>query len=150
MQTPNLSVSLLPKVCLAAAAAGTGLSWTSPVLDELKSPNSTIAITKEQGSWIASNLAIGAIIGAVPSGILADKIGRRSAAISICVPYIVSWLMVIFAQSVQWLYYARILIGKFSPNEILKITLFISSTTYMDSYRNRNRRLVCCRTTIHQ
>lgn len=118
-------------VCLCAAGAGTGLSWTSPVLVQLQSPNSTIFITKEQGTWIASNLAIGAIVGAVPSGLLADKIGRRSTAIVICIPYIASWLMVTFAQSVQWLYYARILIGKLlsqTKMKFNKITFFVFST----------------------
>lgn len=46
-------------VCLGAAAAGTGLSWTSPVLDQLKAEGSTLPITNEEGTWIASSLAIG-------------------------------------------------------------------------------------------
>lgn len=99
-------------VCLGAAAAGTGLSWTSPVLDQLKASNSKIPITNDQGTWIASLLAIGAIIGAVPSGIIADKLGRKKAAIIIAVPYIISWLLVVFAQNVAMLYAARVLIGK--------------------------------------
>lgn len=97
---------------MGAAAAGTGLSWTSPVLDQLKSSGSKIPITDDQGTWIASFLAIGAIIGAVPSGILADKLGRKKAAIIIAVPYIFSWLLVVFAQNVAMLYAARVLIGK--------------------------------------
>lgn len=99
---------------MCAAAAGTGLSWTSPVLDELKSPNSTFYVTKEEGTWIAAYLPIGALFGALPSGLLADKIGRRSTAILICAPYIASWLMIIFAKSVGMIYLARFIIGKFS------------------------------------
>ncbi|XP_055307619.1 facilitated trehalose transporter Tret1-like isoform X2 [Sitodiplosis mosellana] len=98
-------------ICLGAAAAGTGLAWTSPVLDQLKSFNSPIVITKDEGTWIASFLAIGAIIGAVPSGILADKLGRKKTAIIIAVPYIISYLLIVFAQNVMWLYAARLLIG---------------------------------------
>lgn len=98
---------------MSAAAAGTGLSWTSPVLDQLKAPDSKILITKDQGTWIAATLAIGAIIGAVPSGILADKLGRKKAAILIAIPYIISWVLVIFAQNVTTLYIARIFIGKY-------------------------------------
>lgn len=101
-------------VCLGAAAAGTGLAWTSPVLDQLKTPDSEIPITKDEGTWIASMLAIGAIIGAVPSGILADQLGRKKAAIIIAVPYIISYLLIVFAQNVWWLYAARLLIGTFT------------------------------------
>lgn len=61
-------------------------------------------------------LAIGAIIGAVPSGIIADKLGRKKAAIIIAAPYIISYLLTVFAQGVFWLYAARLLIGKFSIN----------------------------------
>ena len=99
---------------MGAATAGTGLAWTSPVLDQLKAPGSAIPITKEEGTWIASMLAIGAILGAVPSGILADKLGRKKAAIIIAVPYIISYLLTVFAQNVWWLYGARLLIGTFT------------------------------------
>lgn len=101
-------------MCLGAAAAGTGLSWTSPVLDQLKDKDSKILIDEDQGTWIASCLAIGAIIGAVPSGILADKLGRKKTAICIAIPYIISWLLVVFAQNVTWLYIARLFIGKYT------------------------------------
>lgn len=115
-------------VCLGAAAAGTGLSWTSPVGDQLQVKNTTnnhsqaedliratvpvLQVTGEQFTWVASLLAIGAIVGAVPSGILADKIGRKKAAILISIPYIISYLMTVFAKNVEMLYFARFLIGK--------------------------------------
>lgn len=97
---------------MGAAAAGTGLAWTSPVLDQLKKDDSAIHISEDEAGWVAACLAIGAIIGAVPSGILADKIGRKKAAIFIAVPYIISWLLTVFAQNVTFLYVARLFIGK--------------------------------------
>lgn len=103
---------LLSKVCLSAAAAGTGLSWTSPVLGQLKSANSTIPTTEDQATWIASFLPIGALFGAIPAGILADKIGRKYAAMVIGIPYIISWVLTVTAQNVPMLYAARFLIGK--------------------------------------
>lgn len=101
---------------MGAAAAGTGLAWTSPTMDQLKSNTNKFPISSDEGTWIASMLAIGAIIGAVPSGIIADKLGRKKAAIIIAVPYIISYLLTVFAQGVFWLYAARLLIGKFSIN----------------------------------
>lgn len=100
---------------MSAAAAGTGLSWTSPVEEQLsaitKDPNAVHA-SPEQNTWIASLLAIGAIVGAVPSGIFADQIGRKKTAMLITIPYIISWLITVFATNIPMLYAARFLIGK--------------------------------------
>lgn len=41
---------------MAAASAGTGLSWTSPVLDQLKQEGSRVVVTTEEATWIASIL----------------------------------------------------------------------------------------------
>lgn len=98
-------------VCMSAAAAGTGLSWTSPVLEQLHE-NSTLPTTEGERTWIASCLPIGALFGAIPAGILADKIGRKQTAITIAIPFIVSWLLTVFAKNVWMLFIARILIGK--------------------------------------
>lgn len=97
---------------MSAAAAGTGLSWTSPVLGQLKNESSTIPTTEAEGRWIAACLPFGALIGAIPAGILADKIGRKPTAITIAIPFIVSWLVTVFARNVWTLFVARILIGK--------------------------------------
>lgn len=104
---------------MSAAAAGTGLSWTSPVKGNMVPKNESVVLTNTpftatdaEFTWIASLLAIGAICGAVPSGIFADKIGRKKAAILITIPYILSWLTTVFAQNVPMLYAARFLIGE--------------------------------------
>lgn len=89
-------------------------SIIQPCLDQLKD-DPVIQMTKDQGTWISSLLAIGAIIGAVPSGIFSDMLGRKKAAILITVPYIISFLLVGFAKHMSypiwWLYAARLLIG---------------------------------------
>lgn len=72
----------------------------------------TINADKDQATWVASMLAIGAICGALPCGILSDKIGRKKAAMVISVPYIISFLLTVFATNVFTLYVARFLIGK--------------------------------------
>lgn len=99
-------------VCMSAAAAGTGLSWTSPVNNQLSAPDSIIKVTGDQLTWVAAFLPIGAIVGAVPSGILADKLGRKKTAMLIAIPYIISWILIVFAKNVTILFIARFLIGK--------------------------------------
>ncbi|XP_031626373.1 facilitated trehalose transporter Tret1 isoform X3 [Contarinia nasturtii] len=125
-------------VCMSAAAAGTGLSWSN-CLDQLKKngTNSSemqgaeiqstgIQLTEEQATMVASCLAIGAIIGAIPSGILADMKGRKTAAILITFPYIISFLLIVFAQNVWWLYISRILIGIAIGGSCVVCPLYIS------------------------
>lgn len=98
---------------MSAVAAGTGLSWTSPVMDQLTGENSTIPTTGGEATWIASCLPIGALVGAIPAGILADKIGRKQTAIVIAIPFIASWLLTVFAHNVLMLLIARFLNGIF-------------------------------------
>lgn len=135
---------------MAAAAAGTGLAWTSPVLGQLEKPDSLIETTKEQRSWIASMLAIGAICGALPCGILADKLGRKKAAMFISVPYIVSFLMTATASSPFALYAARFLIGNYCGSLkpfIRPIRLIAIVCTF---HRHCNRWIVRCGAGVHQ
>lgn len=56
---------------------GAVIGWSSPALPELQSPNSTVPLTPEQGSWVGSLLAVGSFIGALPAGSVADLLGRK-------------------------------------------------------------------------
>ncbi|CAB0017235.1 unnamed protein product, partial [Nesidiocoris tenuis] len=60
-------------------SAGAIIGWSAPALPILEDQNSTISVhaTPDQSSWIGSLLAIGAFIGALPAGSLADKLGRK-------------------------------------------------------------------------
>lgn len=96
---------------LMAIGAGTALAWTSPVLPELYKETSWLVITKEQGSWISSLLALGAIAGAVPSGPMADKLGRKRTLLLLTAPFLLSWVIIIFASRLWLIYLARFIIG---------------------------------------
>ncbi|KAL0276887.1 UNVERIFIED_CONTAM: hypothetical protein PYX00_004355 [Menopon gallinae] len=101
-------------VTLGAFAVGTSLSWTSPALPLLS--NSTTSpleedITDDEGMWIGSLLAIGALIGAFPAGYLADTVGRKLTLAGLALPFILSWLLIIFANSIGMIYSARIFAG---------------------------------------
>lgn len=75
-------------------------------------------------SWISSLLAIGAFLGALPTGYIADAIGRRYTALAMDVPFILAWLSISFANSAGWLYFGRFLIG-----ELLILLILSESTT---------------------
>lgn len=61
--------------------------------------------------WVGSFLAVGAFVGALPAGILAEKIGRKWACISIAIPYILSWLSLALASNVTMIFIGRFLAG---------------------------------------
>lgn len=97
--------------CLLSLTAGNILSWTSPVLPKLQDKNGWLYLDDEQGSWVGSLMSIGAIIGAVPAGTLADKFGRKRAILAAAVPYLISWLLIILASHAIVLYVARTFSG---------------------------------------
>lgn len=90
---------------------GGGLSWASPSMVKLLSPDSPIHVEKHEASWIGSFLAIGATVVAVPYTYLFNTVGRKWLITSTAVSYLIGWLMLIFSTSVTHLYIGRFLIG---------------------------------------
>ncbi|XP_034952225.1 uncharacterized protein [Chelonus insularis] len=96
---------------LLAVGVGNALAWTSPVLPKLGATDSWLPITPEQGSWVSSLCAIGAMVGALPAGAMADKLGRKKALLFLSGPFLLSWLLILIAKSVWMLYAARFIVG---------------------------------------
>ncbi|KAH0558174.1 hypothetical protein KQX54_014750 [Cotesia glomerata] len=96
---------------ILAIGVGSSLAWTSPVLIKLSAKDSWLPVSEEQGSWVSSLLAIGAMAGAFPAGSLADKLGRKKALLLLAGPFLLSWTMIVFAKSVWVLYIARFVGG---------------------------------------
>ncbi|CAK9800036.1 Facilitated trehalose transporter Tret1-2 homolog [Anthophora plagiata] len=97
--------------CMLVVGVGSALAWTSPVLPQLYAKDSWLPITKDQGSWVSSLLALGAIGGAYPSGTMADKMGRKKSLLLLSVPFLLSWGIIIVTTDVKLLYIARFLVG---------------------------------------
>lgn len=68
-------------------------------------------ITEAEGSWIGSIIAIGAIFGSLPASWGADFIGRKYAIASLAIPFVLSWLMIMFGRTVLILLIARFIGG---------------------------------------
>ncbi|XP_029167631.1 facilitated trehalose transporter Tret1-like [Nylanderia fulva] len=96
---------------LMAVGVGTALAWTSPVLPQLYEPDSWLVITKEQGSWVSSLLALGAMLGAILSGPMADKVGRKKSLLLLTAPFLLSWLIIILAFKLWLINVARFIVG---------------------------------------
>lgn len=69
---------------------------------------------------------MGAFVGALPAGILAERVGRRWATIIIGIPYIISWVLLALATSVGMLYTGRILAGIATGASCVVAPMFIS------------------------
>lgn len=96
---------------LITATAGTCYGWPSPTLPYLTSPDSSIPTTSDEGSWIVSIMILCSALTPVPSAYFADRFGRKTTLLLGAVPFILGWMLVIFAKSITMLYVARMFSG---------------------------------------
>lgn len=69
---------------------------------------------------------MGAFIGALPTGILAERIGRRWTTICLGIPYLISWALLALANSVGMLYAGRVFAGIATGGSCVAAPMFIS------------------------
>ncbi|XP_033227742.1 facilitated trehalose transporter Tret1-like isoform X1 [Belonocnema kinseyi] len=98
-------------VCLFAMAAGGTYSWTSPALPHLKNNNSEIPITEVEGAWIAALIDVGLFTGNILFLFIYSFLGRKNWILMISIPYIIAWLMIVFAKNIITLYISRFITG---------------------------------------
>lgn len=75
---------------------------------------------------MGSLLAIGAFFGAIPAGILADKLGRKYTSMLLSVPFLLTWILTVTASSVHMLYAARVFAGIATGGACVVAPMFIS------------------------
>jgi facilitated trehalose transporter len=105
---PQLLASCL--MYLLVIQAGISMSFSSVLITQLKDTGE-IELDTNSASIIASIWSLSIPIGAITSGVLMDKFGRRKTALFICFPFTFSWLMVSFAQDINMVYFARSVLG---------------------------------------
>lgn len=66
---------------------------------------------KENTSWFAGIVSIGALFGALVAGPVLTKLGPKMSVVASNVPYIISWIMVIFGGDVTTMIIGRFLGG---------------------------------------
>lgn len=95
-----------------AMQSGMTLGWSSPMLYYLGKSSSFLGgLNGTDESWVSSLMPLGAILGAVPSGMLADYIGRKPAIMITAIPFLISWIMLIFLRSFESILTARFIGG---------------------------------------
>ncbi|XP_047099278.1 facilitated trehalose transporter Tret1-2 homolog [Schistocerca piceifrons] len=69
-------------------------------------------LTDDEASWLGSLVALGAMAGSLPAGLVADALGRKPTLLLLVLPYLASWGAVLAAgRSVALLYTGRLLAG---------------------------------------
>ncbi|XP_067005244.2 facilitated trehalose transporter Tret1 [Anabrus simplex] len=101
---------------LAAFSGGMCLGWSSPAVPLLQREQGDVDlplyVTIEEGSWISCLLPLGAAVGSLPVGYLSDCIGRKKAILSLAIPYIVGWMLILFSDtSLTLMYVGRFIAG---------------------------------------
>ncbi|CAL0302275.1 unnamed protein product [Lupinus luteus] len=115
-QSQNINCSIPPPILILSTLVavfgsyvfGSAVGYSSPaqygIMDEL---NLGVA----EYSLFGSILTIGAMIGAIVSGRIADYAGRRIAMALAEIFCIVGWLAIAFSKVAWWLYVGRVLVG---------------------------------------
>nr|CAD7433544.1 unnamed protein product [Timema monikensis] len=94
---------------LGAMSAGVVLGWSTAVLPYLQESNPSwdggqplgrvaAPVTNEQGNWLTSLPYLGAVVGSLFSGDLADCFGRRPFLMGCSIPYLLGWLLIAFTE----------------------------------------------------
>ncbi|XP_026479971.1 solute carrier family 2, facilitated glucose transporter member 8-like [Ctenocephalides felis] len=117
---------------IATICYGTTIGWSSPALSALSTSNPSpgkdiiFQLTDEEASWIGGLICIGALFGGPLYAWLAGVRGRKFAGYMIVVPYIISWLCILFAESVLWMFAGRAFSGIAGGGVIVLIPMYVS------------------------
>ncbi|XP_069702949.1 facilitated trehalose transporter Tret1-2 homolog [Periplaneta americana] len=105
---PQLLAALLS--CWVNLASGASLGYATPALPSLQNPDSRLQITENEGSWVASLMMLGALVGGVLAG-PCISLGRRRALWLVAIPLIFAWILIALAPNVLSLYVAHFVLG---------------------------------------
>ncbi|GMI65317.1 hypothetical protein like AT1G54730 [Hibiscus trionum] len=105
--TPVLFSSTFVAVC-GSFCYGCSIGYSSPVKTGIMED---LGLSMPEYSVFSSILTIGAMVGSILSGKIADLIGRKRTMWFSEVFLIAGWLAIVFAKNALWLYIGRLLIG---------------------------------------
>ncbi|XP_060517919.1 facilitated trehalose transporter Tret1-like [Cylas formicarius] len=127
-------------VALLATSGDVTQTWTSPTYPKLYSNDTSEnplgePITPDEDAWIGSLLNVGAMIGALPAGFIADRIGRKMTLLCIAIPHLVAYVAYAFARNVYLFYFGRFISGLSVGSGYAIIPMYVAEVS-SDSNRN--------------
>ncbi|KAF7805148.1 sugar transporter ERD6-like 5 isoform X1 [Senna tora] len=105
--TPILILTTIVAVC-GSYVFGSAIGYSSPAQSGI---THDLNLGVPEYSFFGSILTIGAVIGAIGSGKVADYAGRRGAMGFSQIFCILGWLAIAFSKVAWWLYIGRLLVG---------------------------------------
>ncbi|XP_068147231.1 facilitated trehalose transporter Tret1-2 homolog [Drosophila tropicalis] len=110
--------SVLPQYIAGLSASfgafcmGASIGWSSPVETMITEGDAYgMAVSSSQFGWVSSLLTLGATCVCIPIGFMIDWIGRRPTMLALIPPYMVGWILMIFANNLAMLYVGRFILG---------------------------------------
>ena len=96
-------------------AVGLSKGYSSPALASLAQPRSVpggphLVLSPQQTSWLASLSLLGALLGGLLSSVVL-RCGRRNSLLAVSLPFSASWMLTVFATSVEMLLATAFLAG---------------------------------------
>lgn len=108
-------------ISISYLICGHAIGWTSPILYKMRHYGEPLNLTTSEASTMVSLFYVGNFVMPIPSGILADLIGRKLSMMILSVTAITSWILAYFAVHVNYLHASRFLIGMWA-GAVLTIT----------------------------
>lgn len=103
--------------------------WTGPALPLLLAPDSPIKVTTDQIPIVASLVSFGSLPGAILCSLIIDRLGRKKPLLLTAIPYLVSYIILIYANNIWHLYISRLLSGFALGASFSLIPMYISEVT---------------------
>ncbi|CAL4066056.1 unnamed protein product, partial [Meganyctiphanes norvegica] len=120
-QTPAHAAQYLAGLTgmIGAMSAGCVLGYSSPAGADLLMPvnytdygnDTQLYITEDENGWFGSTSNIGALLGGPLGGILLNSLGRKGTMIATLVPFLLGWILLMFASNFGMLVSGRIFTG---------------------------------------
>lgn len=104
----NFSAQVLFWLC------GSSIAWSSPTIPKLLNITTSPmgrALSIQEASWVSSLLTLGAVPGPFAAGLISKLFGKRIALISIGIPFLISYFVMAFSNTIEMFYFARLTCG---------------------------------------
>nr|XP_049705550.1 facilitated trehalose transporter Tret1 [Helicoverpa armigera] len=98
-------------VCLTTIGHGSVVGFPAILLPQLKDPDSSLILSKEEGSWIASVTAISQLLGSFTTPPIMGRLGRKVAHFVVIASILLGWTVILLAKSMEAMVVGRIIHG---------------------------------------